>query len=132
MDNPDVLLTLSTDIRHEQIVIDDKSYELAAPQDFQLQEYRWLDSKGKRVGELGAELTLEKLPEFTKLLDSIVVKIIRTKMPRRVLRKLSNAQKVEIMNAFTKAAGIKEATPRSTPQDGTSSSPASTDSTGDR
>ena len=125
----DILLDLSTKRKREKIAIDGKLYELAAMQDFQLQEYRWLADKGEEIGELsGAGLTSADLPKLTKLLDKVIGKIIRTKMSRQVLRKLTNTQKISIMNAFTKVAGIKGETARPTPQDGTSFSPGSKDS----
>ena len=126
----DILLDLSTERKREKIAIDGKLYELAAMQDFQLQEYQWMADKGREIQELsGAGLTSADLPKLTKLLDRVIGKVIRTKIPRRVLRNLTNTQKISIMNAFTKVAGIKEATTRPTPRDGTSLSPASAAST---
>ncbi len=130
MDNQDILLDLSTERTRKVIKIDGKQYELAAPQDFQIQEYLWLSKKGEKIAELGPEShDAAKLTELTKLLDELIRKIVYTRMPRRVLRELDNGQKIAIVNAFTRAVGIKEATPRPrarpTPQDGTNLSPAS-------
>tara|TARA_Y100000310_G_scaffold47500_2_gene44069 strand:- start:11197 stop:11640 length:444 start_codon:yes stop_codon:yes gene_type:complete len=129
-DNPDILLDLSTSRQRERIAIDGKQYELSAAQDFELREYLWLAEKGKKIQELGPDsYDAAKFAKLSKTLDLLVCKIVRTKMPRRVLKKLTSAQKIAIMNAFTEAVGIKEATARPTPQDGTSLSPASNDST---
>ncbi len=111
--NEDILLDLSTDRKREKIAIDGTLYEMQTPQDFQLQEYQWLAKQGERIQELsGPGLTSANLPKLAKLLDRVVVKIMRSNMPRRVLRKLSNPQKIEIMNAFTKVARIREETTR--------------------
>ena len=133
MSDQDILLDLSTERRRENIAIDGKRYELMAMQDFQLQEYQWLAKQGALIQQLsGPGLTSADLPELTKLLNEVVGKIIRARMPRRVLRKLTNTQKIDIMNAFTKVAGIKEETARPTPQHTPSSSPGSNASTAAR
>ena len=130
MADKDVLLDLSTERRREKIAIDGKLYELAAMQDFQLQEYQWLAEQGRIVQKMSeaTPITSTDLANIANMLDKVLNKIMRTRLPRRVIRRLSNNQKISIMAAFTKAAGIKEATPRPTLQDGMSSSPASSDS----
>ena len=130
MNDQDILLDLSTERRRETIAIDGKRYELMAMQDFQLQEYQWLARKGEEISQLsGPGLTSADIPKLAKMLNQVISKIIRTRMPRRVLRKLTNTQKINIMNAFTSVAQIKEETARPTPRHTESSSPGSNAST---
>jgi len=130
MGDEDVLLDITTKRHRERIAIDGRAYELAAPQDFDLQEYMWLAAQGKRIQELGpGAYDTVKLAELTNLLDRLLRKIMRTRLPRRVMHRLSNGQKLAILDAFTKAAGTRGETARPTLRDGAKLSPASSDST---
>jgi hypothetical protein len=130
MSNEDVLLDLTTERRREKIAIDRKLYELAAPQDFELREYMWLSEQGRRIQDLGqGSYEGGKFKQLEYLLDKILCKIVRTRLPRRVMRRLTSAQKLAIVGAFTEAAGIKGETERPKAPDGTSSSPGSSGST---
>lgn len=130
MSDQNILLDLNTDRKREIIAIDGKRYELMAMQDFQLRESQWLASKGEEISKLTKPgIKSSDGPSLTKMLDQVIGKIVRTRMPRRVLRKLTDMQKITIMTTFTSVAGIKGETARPTPQHTPSSSPGSSAST---
>ena len=119
----EILLNISTkkDRKRPKIMIDDKLYELAVPDDFKLKELISIVDAGEKAAGLLSGGNENAGKDAQKLLDQIARKILR-RIPNRVYRRLDEIQKLDVLQAFTKVVEKLGKDPR---QAGTKSFPGS-------
>ena len=125
------LLQLTTETPdRKKIKIDEDIFEIAVPEDFELEEFLKLSEAGREAsGLLRADnRSAKEVKEMNELLD-LVVKSVLLKLPDEVFEKLKMVQKLAILNAFSSVEEWQEigGTPRRNP--GPNLSPDSKDST---
>lgn len=127
----DYLLQLSTEQpKRKKIKIDDVDYEVAVPEDFELEEFLELANSGTEAGELvtGKKISPERIKKLTGLLDMVTKRAIPD-LPDEVFKKLRPIQKFAIVNVFSGEVSGKLRGPASPdPSHGQSSSLDSSDS----
>ena len=140
MDKKKYLLNFSTEKPDRQkIMIDEVEYEMAVPEDFELEEFMELAGAGQAasalIGASKKNLSPAKIKELTDLLDTVVKQAI-LELPDEVFAKLRIVQKFAVVNVFSDAVTGKlgeGAASRRLAQEqgpGAKSSPDSTGSTG--
>ncbi len=104
MDN--VLLDLSTKRDRPKISIDGKMYELYTTQDHSMVVIAEMQKAGEEAQALAekTDITREDRKRLDVLIDGSIKRIVRG-IKKRVLNKLSYAQKIQIIQVFTQAAG---------------------------
>jgi len=106
MDN--ILLDLSSKRDRPKIKIDGKLYEIIVSQDLSFAEVAKMQKISERAQALAKKenLTDEEKLELIESIDSSVKQIVRG-IKKRTIKKLSPAQKVQIIQVFSKAvAGV--------------------------
>lgn len=130
---PKPLLTFET-LAPERptIAIDGAAYELAAPEDFGIMDQARLSRLQKRVNEFagGADISDEDAAMLVDALDQLVILILPS-LPADVRGRLRDGHKLQIIQAFSQAAGIVVAatTPRPPKRTGANTSRGSNGST---
>jgi len=101
----DTLLDLSTKRDRPKIKIDDKLYEVTVSQDLSFAEVAKMQKISARAQALAEKenLTDEEKLELIESIDSSVKQIVRG-IKKRTIKKLSPAQKVQIIQVFSQAA----------------------------
>jgi len=128
--NTDYLLQLTTDdIKRSSIKIDNVAYELAEPEDFELDDFLKLSDAGQKASELMRKRVKSDADiETIKVLLNTVVKAVIRNLPDEVYTKLKLTQKMAVMKVFSEVVDAKLGdAPR--PQVGQRLSPVSKDST---
>jgi len=139
MKKQDFLLNFSTERPERQhIMIDEVSYDMAVPEDFELEEFMELASKGQAAPSLMTDtkgsISPAKTKELREVLDTVVKQAILD-LPEEVFVKLRAVQKFAIVHVFSDAVSAKLGrgpAPQDQEQEaapGAKSSPDSTDST---
>lgn len=141
MERKDYLLDLSTERPdRKQIKIDDVVYDMAVPEDFELEEFLELASAGQSASGLISatreNMTPEKTEQLVALMDQVVKSAILD-LPEEVFAKLKTVQKFAVVNCFSDAITGKLGRPESQEEKepvapespGQKSSPDSSDST---
>ena len=100
------LLNLSTKRERPKISIDGKMYELYTTQDHSITVITDMQKEGEEAHALAekTDITKEDRKRLDELIDNSVKRIVRG-IKKRVLNKLSYAQKIQIIQVFTQAAG---------------------------
>jgi len=101
----DTLLDLSTKRDRPKIKIDGKLYEITVSQDLSFAEVVEMQKASERAQALAEKesLTDEEKLELIEAIDSSVKRIVRG-IKKRTIKKLMPAQKVQIIQVFSKAA----------------------------
>ena len=101
-----VLLDLSTKRDRPKISIDGKMYELYTTQDYSITVITDMQKEAEEAQALAekTDKTREDHKRLNVLIDGSIKKIVRG-IKKRILNKLSHAQKIEIIKVFTQAAG---------------------------
>ena len=97
------LLQLTTEKPdRKKIKIDEDVFEIAVPEDFELEEFLKLSEAGTNASELlrAENRTSKDIKEMNGLLD-LVVKSVLLKLPDEVFDRLKMVQKLAILNAFS-------------------------------
>ena len=101
-----VLLDLSTKRERPKISIDGKMYELYTVQDHNVTTATEMQNAAIEAGELGkkTDATEADLKRIDVLIDGSIKQIVRG-IKKRVIKKLSYDQKIQIIKVFFTAAG---------------------------
>lgn len=102
----EVALTLDTARVRRAVVVDGERYELRDPDELSLRETNRLQAMVKQVGEVmeGQDIPDERLAVLEAALDGCVAATIPG-MPGEIRAKLTDAQRVKLIQAFTNARG---------------------------
>lgn len=116
----DYLLDFSTEVRdRQQIKIDDVIYEMAVPEDFELEEFLELASAGQEasalIGGSKKDLSPERVKALTELMNKVVKQAILD-LPDEVFDRLRTVQKFAVVNVFSDAVTGKLGGPKSQEQ----------------
>lgn len=123
MDN--ILLDLTTKRDRSKILIDGKMYEIYTREDYSITVITEMQKAAEAAKAIAdkPETTKEDLKQIAEMIDDSVKRIVRG-IRKRVLKKLSFSQKMEIIQVFSKAAvGVEKSRRRGV------RSPGSKDST---
>ena len=123
----DTLLELSTKRERSKIAIDGKLYEIIVSQDLSFTQVAKMQVTSERAQALAEKknLTDEEKLELIQSIDESVMRIVKG-MKKRILRKLTYMQKIQIIEVFSKAVvGVEKSRRRGV------RSPSSKDSTGE-
>lgn len=96
------LLNLDTLINRPAISIDGKRYEILAPEELPVLTSHMLAARGRRMDELmkSAELSGEEKEELVAIVAELSGAIMEP-VPLEIREKLSDAQRVSVIEAFT-------------------------------
>jgi hypothetical protein len=124
MADPKTLLTLDTDTPRDVVRIDGHDYPLADMDDFSLKDQHRLSTTGKRVMALSdkPDATEAEIADAQSGMDSIFTRILP--LPDDVATRVKFGARMRIIAAFFNARGEPSA-----PENGPTSSPASSAST---
>ena len=101
-----VLLDLSTKRDRPKISIDGKMYELYTTQDHSITSATKMQNAANEAGEIAkkTDATDADMKRLDVLVDGSIKRIVRG-IEKRVIKKLSYDQKLQIVKVFFKAAG---------------------------
>lgn len=96
------LLTLSTDIVRDYILIDGQECPIKGYQELSIVDLHWLKHRFSKVHKLFSqdELSEDEINNMQETIDEFV-KFIFTEPPEELLAKITHGHKYEIMMAFT-------------------------------
>jgi len=124
----DNLLDLSTIHQRPTITIDGTRYGLKTWDDFGLLDVTYFQEVGKKALGMGNTITDEEVPEVAEMINGMIDKIV-VDLPASVRDKLTDWQKIKIIEVFSEAVtpqeGSGEAATQENPSTGENSSPDS-------
>lgn len=107
----DTLLDLSTEVQRKSVVIDGERYSMRHPDEFSFAEQKKLRASSQKIDELlksehSDDETLDELERTPKQ----VVAMVMPDLPKEVADRLTDDQRLSIVNAFSKLSQVSEET----------------------
>ena len=104
MKGKNVIISINTETRERKAIeIDGVRYELTHPDDMSFREFVWMENTGEDVQRLlKGRLTEDRVDKVVGLIEDAVNKVV-IDLPKMVLKKLSDRQKMAIINAWGNA-----------------------------
>lgn len=102
------LLDLSSLIERPKITIDDEPWEITAPEELSVIDTQRLASLGRKLDNLRMQDGEAQAKQLTDTLEAIVA-LVMAPVPAKVRAKLSDAQKVAVIEVFTMLSYARKA-----------------------